>query len=580
MAVIERDVESLLAVLRGALSIEGEERDALVVGIGRSKCRSATRLLLDVLDRESDPEQKKKILRALSDLSDPACVPAMVSILEDPKGDHHNAALVLASLNEPAAVAALRTALLRDEGWDHYAECLVATGDPSAVQAIAEAVCTLDCGWYKRECLLRQLSTFPSEQVVAAFVPWLALTDPVPRSRAARALEQWDPSLLDGYADEFYASDNDELRAVGISAVARRDDPHELASFETIALSEESTIVRCAAAKALGDIGSDEYLNSLVCLLSDSDMDVRCAAAIALGDFGGLGGIHLCAALGKERSTTVRSAIIKSIGMAGLIFMEEALISLMLHTGEGHWHFRTAATEAVRALGTGVGTQACVDILERQPPEDTELRRAALEAITVISPELAAPFALRCLTEEDGRLRGAAFRVLGSLGSAAHDVLKEGLREGPVESRLAVAMFLVSRGVAEARDWLLEYARSASELDDEVAVALLDSIQEDDKSWTTACLESAAQVADDEVVASALQALSVREDFCPDPKLLEFLDANTFPPLQVSAALALAASNEAHVREQLGRFVLNGSPCARAASALALLATVGPDIAR
>jgi HEAT repeat protein len=92
------------------------------------------------------------------------------------------------------------------------------------------------------------------------------------------------------------------------------------------ALRDPSSLRRAAAAEALGQPDWVEVVPFLADMLADKDAGVRAVAALALGQIGHAEGVpHLAARLEREPSPGVRWAIIRALGVIGVVAGAESL---------------------------------------------------------------------------------------------------------------------------------------------------------------------------------------------------------------------------------------------------------------
>ena len=150
------------------------------------------------------------------------------------------------------------------------------------------------------------------------------------------------------------------------------------------AFQDRDPQVRKNAARALGDIGSDQAVEGLIAALQDRDPQVRKSAARALGDIGSDQAVEgLIAALQDEGGPVVRKSAAEALGKIGSDQAVEDLIEALQDT-----FFDEVGKVAAEALGK-IGSDQVVESL------------------------------IAALQHEDSRVRFFAAEVLGKIGSPA-----------------------------------------------------------------------------------------------------------------------------------------------------------------
>lgn len=234
----------------------------------------------------------------------------------------------------------------------------------------------------------------------------------------------------------------------------------------TALLDDPRPYRRCAAARALGAIGSDAGVSvrELTRTLSDKDSSVRMEAAVALGRIGPAAASSAPAMIAALRRASSFEGGLIGPALAGL--GPEAVPPLVEATRERVGHVRWESIRALRLIGPGA--RGALGRLEEQArdPEGRDRVEAAFalwsiahrpEAISVLAEALAdpdefvggtaadhlggigpeakpaVPALIRALDDKRFVIRGSAANALGKIGAGAKDAIPALLHApGPV----------------------------------------------------------------------------------------------------------------------------------------------------
>ncbi|RKY29568.1 MAG: hypothetical protein DRP68_07185, partial [Candidatus Omnitrophota bacterium] len=207
-------------------------------------------------------------------------------------------------------------------------------------------------------------------------------------------------------------------------------------------LKDEDEFVRLAAAKALEKIGSQEIashlretiIEALIETLKDEDWRVHLGAAEALGEIGSPAIPHLIKAL-RDKDWRVRYRVRFPLGEIG----SPAIPHLIEVLKDKDSDVRKAAAEALRKIGwrpqnqeeeilylianpgwdelVEIGVPAIPYLIEALKDKDSNVRKAAVEALGKIDSKKAVPPLIEALKDENWDVRSTAAEVLGKIGS-------------------------------------------------------------------------------------------------------------------------------------------------------------------
>lgn len=137
---------------------------------------------------------------------------------------------------------------------------------------------------------------------------------------------------------------------------------------------ERNPEVRADAARALGELQTDEAREPLLTLLSDDEVaEVRSAAAVALGKIGGARVIQPLIDALEDRSSMVKNSAEEGLAMCGEQAVEP-MIDLLESEDEGLYQ------SAVNVL-SGIGSPAAPALIEKIITRDEQVRTGAYDAL-------------------------------------------------------------------------------------------------------------------------------------------------------------------------------------------------------
>lgn len=174
---------------------------------------------------------------------------------------------------------------------------------------------------------------------------------------------------------------HDPERRMAVVLVLGRLDGHEVENVVSLAMKDESPLVRQAAVRALDEKGSGAQVPALMLALTDEDGDVRRLAAEALG---GIGDEQAASALGLalgDEDIWVRAAVVRALGRLG----SGEIVPLLR-----------------QALADPVGMVAI----------------AALETLAGTDRETSHPLTVQALQHPDEEVVNAALNLLAAAGRA------------------------------------------------------------------------------------------------------------------------------------------------------------------
>lgn len=387
-------------------------------------------LLVAQLEAE-DTETRKAAVQVLGSIGDTRSVPALVTLLKAEPDLTVAAATALAKIGDHRAFEGLLSLLGHPDA--AVRQAAIAALDSLGHPALADRTVTLlsDPNPLVRESAVKIAGYFAFPQCIGLLFE--CCHDPEERVRRA-AIEH----LL--YLDE-------ELP--GRSAVGK----HRSFSILTAALFEETPKVRATAARALGQIESDQAFPYLLKALRDEDAWVRYHAAQALGKLG----LQKQSAHEREVASHFQTPF-------------EALAQLAQTDPVNP--VRAAAAEALGRLG-GDRAVPILSLLVEVDDGGGDVARAALTALGQIDHASALPPLLRALNSPNPDRRTDSVRALGERGdSAAVDAL-QWIAASDSDARVVQVAIDALFRIAEAAMRLTSYRRHPSRMAFASAIAAL-----------------------------------------------------------------------------------------------------------
>jgi HEAT repeat protein len=199
------------------------------------------------------------------------------------------------------------------------------------------------------------------------------------------------------------------------------------------ALDDESKGVRVVAATALGELGHTSAVKPLIRLLDDRHSYVRTRAADALGLLGDRRALDpLLACIGDRHDQATRSVVRAIERLAD----ETTVDVLRKHLTHDAWEARRSAAEL---LGKLKATRATVDLIERLVDEKPIVASSAARALGKIGDQRAVLPLLALLTNAPLSLSAAAAEALGDLHAReAYDPLMKELHVNEVAAKAII----------------------------------------------------------------------------------------------------------------------------------------------
>lgn len=182
--------------------------------------------------------------------------------------------------------------------------------------------------------------------------------------------------------------------------------------LQEIAFGDSAEDVRVAAVEALGTLGEQMPVMSLLLALRDSFWDVRAAAVQALGKLGKRTPVtHLIAHLKQESDMSVREAIVRVLGQQSKTTLVDIFVDVLLE--DENWLVREAAAWALGELGEHAPLPALIYALHFDPSE--QVRAAAASSLGPTGGQGAITSLFEALEDDDSDVQEAAALALQQL---------------------------------------------------------------------------------------------------------------------------------------------------------------------
>ena len=190
--------------------------------------------------------------------------------------------------------------------------------------------------------------------------------------------------------------------------------------------SDDSLRLRCAAASALGKLGDDRAIISLMSVLNNRDENyrLRLAAAESLGKLGDEYAVKpLIEILSDEREKSVylKESVAKALGMLGDIRAIEPLIDILESKRGIRDKFNFLKEQIIEAIGRiGSPSRRASDSLVRALQDEApSIRLAALEALSVLGDDTCLAAVRDCVFDADDDVAKAAVCAVYRIGGEA-----------------------------------------------------------------------------------------------------------------------------------------------------------------
>ena len=262
-----------------------------------------------------------------------------------------------------------------------------------------------------------------------ALIKALRYKDKDVRYAAAEALGRlrWKPAK-DETAGWYWMAKRDWDKCVALGALAVEP--------LSAALKDEEWDVRQAAARALGKIKDPRAVKPLIAALKDEKWDVRQAAAEALGEIGAPAVEPLIAAL-KGENKDVRQAAAAMLGRLGWQPGRDETAGWYWMV-KGDWHNCVA-----------LGSPAVKPLIAALKDENSDVRKAAAEALGKIGDARAVEPLIAALKDRYSDVRQAASEALGKIGAPAVEPLIAALKDKDVRASATEALVKIGAPAVE-----------------------------------------------------------------------------------------------------------------------------------
>ncbi|MBD1928143.1 HEAT repeat domain-containing protein [Trichocoleus sp. FACHB-90] len=201
-------------------------------------------------------------------------------------------------------------------------------------------------------------------------------------------------------------------------------------------LRDADAEVRREAAEALGalgEIGNEAAISTLLQVLQDSNAMVRASAAKALGKIGSEDAISALLIALQDSSAMVRASATEALGKVG---SEDAISALLTALQDQDAMVRASATEALGKVGSEDAISALLTALQDQ---DAKVRVTATEALGKVGSEDAISALLTALQDQDPKVRVSAAEGLTRLGISERNIAESAAEINELLKQLAQA---------------------------------------------------------------------------------------------------------------------------------------------
>ena len=231
-----------------------------------------------------------------------------------------------------------------------------------------------------------------------------------------------------------------QAAAVRIAAIEGQGTRH----YFPWLLREGTLDERTRAASVMGRIGAQEWASAplMSALETTRPAKVRCAAARALGQLKDRRTIHALIQTLKDGNDEVATAAASALGTIGT----PAVPALISTLGSDHEAARGMAVLALGLMGPSAREPLIRIVQDEKSPDDT--MRGAAEALGLLGDAAAVPQLMHLLRIREGRLAKSATRALAAIGEPAVKALVDALptQRAELELRKAIVNALVTIG--------------------------------------------------------------------------------------------------------------------------------------
>ncbi len=329
----------------------------------------------------------------------------------------------------------------------------------------------------------------------------------------------------------------EDIRAVAEEALlkAGRRAPHALEAFLWRGFPEKRRLV----AQVMASLRLPVFYGSFMKALSDVDGHIVSIAAGALGEIGDRQSVERLIPLLGHPYPDVQEAVIEALVKLGNYLRNEELRTLL-----------SSPTELLRANAALVAGRlrrealvGQIGLLSGDP--SASVRRAAAEALAILSTPEAIVYLRRCLKDEEPEVKIAALSDLsGTTGRALVKDVSDLLKD-PVPGVRVSAIRALSR--IKDREVLELLRQLLQDSDPYIVVNAIEALKDDLSPQTTQAIKALLRHPDREVKRTALEALSLRAE---EETIMPYLLSDDWA-LRLAAVKALSRSPSTTARKAL-----------------------------
>jgi HEAT repeat protein len=440
--------------------------------------------LIETLQGNGSFQEKDQACRQLQIIGTQASVPALAALLTDAKLSH-SARCALEPMPYPEVTQALRDSLPQTSG--EIRNGLINTlGIREDRVAVGDLVNLLEN--LRKEPVER----YTERSVAEAFEAVIAALGRIASPEAVRALEQFrsncpecllpvaaEGSLLAaerlvrrGKLEEaapIYETLQNEKWAkpvrLGAFVGLLKARPNEATSQILKAIEGEDSLIRSIAIANIPSQKEQGIVEKLASAFPKASPDVQVLLITALADCGDAAALPVLAQALAAPSADVQFSAARALGKIGNASCVEALARSVAE-GENSTVRQEAVSSLERLKGDGVNAALLTNLQSAQP-------EARVKLIGVLTTRQASESVEGLLTEAkgpDARVRAAAFKAIGAMGTPAHlpalIPILESLKGGPSSAEAERAVAALSRKIADEgsrADGVLEALKGTDE---------------------------------------------------------------------------------------------------------------------
>ena len=375
-------------------------------------------------------ETRRAAIAALGRIGDPASVPPLIALLQDPELSAE-AAGALARIGDPRAYDPLLALLAHDRAAIRQAAvaALNSLGHPRMAKDIRRLLAHANP--QIRESAVRIAGYFGYSECAALLIHCVHDATEDVRRAAIESIPNFEDESLVPLLTTALRDDSAKIRTAAAQSLGHVE---EVAAVPDLiqALTDSDAWVRYYAVRALGRIRSPESIDALACALrEDKAPQVRIAAADALGSMGGRRVVTILAPFVDSEDPDLARAALLALGVVGY---PDAL-GPILNALRSEDSLRRL--DAVRAIAARRDNKAA-DVLQWTAATDPSdgVAEAAIEALSKMATAESIAALLRLAS--DRRLREKAIAAISGLGPGHLEGINAGLSSPQLETRRAV----------------------------------------------------------------------------------------------------------------------------------------------